>query len=309
MSVGLAIKVDPNRLLNTISASRLICFHECRLKFYFRYVVKIAKPKPVVLRVGSAVHLVLKAWNRSRWREEALTLKQLHDLYSQAWLKPDGEEVEWEGESEEEARLTGFRILETYIRQAPIPATEKPEAVEVSVEADLRSKGLPTLIGIIDLVRPPGRIVDYKTSGRTPDLLQSEHLTETQTTAYSVLYRLATNKVESAIEIHHLVKLKQPKVVVAEYPPSTERQRDRLFHLIESYVEGVGRADYVPSPGMQCASCEYLRECREWRDGNTKPNENARIHYRSAFVDHIRNRSVGDRSLPHEIHGDGAAPA
>lgn len=51
------------------------------MKFYFRYVVKIAKPKPVVLRVGSAVQLVLKAWNRARWRDEALSVKQLHDPF------------------------------------------------------------------------------------------------------------------------------------------------------------------------------------------------------------------------------------
>ena len=29
-------------LLETISASRLNCFHSCRLKFYFRYVLELA---------------------------------------------------------------------------------------------------------------------------------------------------------------------------------------------------------------------------------------------------------------------------
>lgn len=57
-----------------------------------------------------------------------------------------------------------------YLRDTPIPAEEKPEAVEVRVEADLARHELPTLVGIIDLVRPGGSIVDFKTSAapRTP---------------------------------------------------------------------------------------------------------------------------------------------
>ena len=44
----------------------------------------------------------------------------------------------------------------------------------------------------------------------------------------------------------------------------TEPQRVRLFRQLESYVEGVGRQDFVPSPGLQCSACQYLPECRRW---------------------------------------------
>ena len=37
--------------------------------------------------------------------------------------------------------------------ETPIKADEKPEAGEAAVEADLSQHGLPTLIGIIDLIR------------------------------------------------------------------------------------------------------------------------------------------------------------
>lgn len=252
-------------LLWTISASRLTCFLQCRLKFYFRYVLGIVKPKPLALRIGSAVHLALKAWNRARWRGELLSLKDIYQLYSDAWQASDKVGTSWVEEDGVEGQNTGFRLLDTYVRESPIKADEKPEAVEVSVEADLAGQGLPKLIGILDLVRPKGRIVDFKTIGRTPDPDQAEHLTETQTTAYSILYREAVGKSETAIEIHNLVKLKSPKLVVMGFPPSTESQRTRLHHLIESYVDGLQRSDFVPSPGMQCASCEYLCECRNWK--------------------------------------------
>jgi putative RecB family exonuclease len=44
----------------------------------------------------------------------------------------------------------------------------------------------------------------------------------------------------------------------------TDQQRTRLFRLMESYVEGVARQDFVPAPGMGCVACEYFNECRRW---------------------------------------------
>ena len=48
-------------LHDTVSASRLSLFLQCRLKFYFRYVLKLQKPKTPSLHLGSTVHAVLKA--------------------------------------------------------------------------------------------------------------------------------------------------------------------------------------------------------------------------------------------------------
>ena len=45
-------------LLTKVSASRLNCFHQCRLKFFFRYVRKLKKDKTPALHVGTTVHAV-----------------------------------------------------------------------------------------------------------------------------------------------------------------------------------------------------------------------------------------------------------
>ena len=120
-------------------------------------------------------------------------------------------------------------------------------------------------MGVIDLVRTGGRIVDFKTSGRKPDVELFAHTNETQTTSYGLLYREATGAKENGIEIHHLIKTKQPKIVVNELGPVTETQIARLFRVIEAYLKGVGREDFVPSLGVQCASCEFFSDCRAWR--------------------------------------------
>src|SRR4051812_6564602 len=247
-------------LQKTVSASRLSLYLSCRLKFFFRYVAKIRKPKSAALHVGSSVHATLRSWNKARWRGEILTLTDIHQEFTKAWADTEGEPIEWDGEEVAE-QATAWRLLDTYIRSQPFPP--KPEAVEVPVEADLKEHGLPTVIGILDLVQQ-GKIVDYKTSGQTPNPEKVAHTTEVQTSIYALLYRENTGKQENGIELHHLVKLKSPKVVITPLPPMSQHQESRVFTLMESYVEGLGNRDFVPSPGMQCSSCEFFAECKAW---------------------------------------------
>ncbi len=196
-------------LRQTVSPSRLTLFLQCRLKFYFRYVAQIAKPKTPALHVGSS------------------------------------------------------RLVETYFRESKIPDSLKPDAVEVPVETDLRAHGLPTLIGVLDLVQA-GRIIDFKTSSTTPHAEKVAHTTEVQTSSYAVLYREATGRRETGIELHHLIKLKNPKLVITPLPAMSDAQQNRLFRLIAAYVTGLDREDFVPSPGLSCVSCEFFNECRAW---------------------------------------------
>lgn len=248
-------------LQRTVSASRLNLWLQCRLKFFFRYVLKLQKPKTAALHVGTTIHSVLQAWNMARWRKEPFQLATLRQTFDVGWVEQEG--VEWDGE-EGKQREQAWQMLETYFTETPIRANEQPEAVEVAIETDLHKHGLPVLRGVLDLVRSGGRICDFKSTSKTPDAKLAEHQNEVQTSSYSVLYRDATGHKETGVELHHLVKLKQPKLVVTSMPPMTEQQQTRLFKQMESYVNGVQRQDFVPSPSFACAGCEFLAECRKW---------------------------------------------
>lgn len=250
--------------MRTISASRLQCWQQCRLKFLFRYVLALVKPSTPPLHIGKTVHAVLQAWSLARWRKEPFKLETFRQLFESDWKERQSDTViNWEGEEEKQQGLA-WAVLENYFIETPIQADERPEAVEVVVEADLVSHGLPKLVGIIDLVRAGGIVVDFKTTGKTPDAEQVTHLHETQLSCYSVLYRDATGRKEAGLELHHLVKTKQPKLVVTQVAPMSDKQQSRLFRAIESYLQGLERQDFVPSPGMTCLSCEYFGECRRW---------------------------------------------
>ncbi|MBE0542266.1 MAG: PD-(D/E)XK nuclease family protein [Verrucomicrobia bacterium] len=249
----------------TVSASRLGLWHSCRLKFYFRYIKQIKKSPTPSMHAGSSVHAVLQQWNMSRWRREPFVTERFKTLFQVQWkaLQADSK-IRWDGE-EEADRSSSWRALEHHFTETPIKADERPEAVEVSASADLSKHGLPTLIGVIDLVRSGGRIVDFKLAGKTPDVEQVVHTHGTQLTAYSLLYRDATGHPEGGLELHHLVRTKKPKAIITSLPPATEQQVTRLFRSIESYQEGVARQDFVPSPGFGCLSCEFIRECQRWQ--------------------------------------------
>ena len=252
-------------LTRTISATRLSTWQRCRLQFYFRYVAGIQKPPTPSLHIGTTVHTVLQQWNLARWHGGDLALEELKEVFSRAWvIWQDGEQIDWDGK-EEAIKSATWDLIQLYLRETPIAPDEKPEAVEVGVEADLSGQGLPLLVGVIDLVRSGGQIVDFKTTSRKPDVELFAHTNETQTTTYGLLYREATGGKESGIEIHHLIKTKQPKVVVNQLGPVTERQVTRLFRVIEGYIKGLAREDFVPSPGLQCSMCEFFNECRAWR--------------------------------------------
>ena len=250
-------------LQQTVSASRLSLFLQCRLKFFFRYVLKLQKPKTPSLHLGNAVHAVLKQWNKARWLSQPLSLKAVHEAYLKAWADTSEGIVPWGPGEEEEDKTTGWRLLDTYLRESHVPADVKPDAVEVPVEADLVNLGLPRLIGILDLVQKKV-ITDYKTSATTPNAQKVQHTTEIQTTTYALLYRHNTGQKEAGLALHHLVKLKNPKVVITLLPPMRNEQQHRLFHQMDSYVNGIRSKDFIPSPGMHCASCDFFNECRQW---------------------------------------------
>ena len=248
-------------LKKTVSASRLNCWLQCRLKFYFRYVLKLAKPKTAALHYGSVVHLVLQHWNMARWRKQPFDITKLKQVFETGWL--DQNQLNWDGE-EAEQKSSAWNVLEKYFTETPIKANELPEAVEVPVEADLSQHGLPVLIGVLDLVRAGGRIVDFKTTGKTPDPEMALHQNGVQLDCYSVLYREATGKRETGRELHHLVKTKVPKLIITPAEPMLEYQRNRLFRLMENYVDGLEREDFVPAPGFGCMGCEFMADCRAW---------------------------------------------
>jgi RecB family exonuclease len=258
-------ELDPVEKILTepVSASRINLFHSCRLKFYFRYVLKLTKPTSPALYVGKTVHAMLQEWSKRRWMGKPATSLDLRPHFEAHWQRSsEHEPVDFEEGERDQEKGKAWQLVEMYLKETPIPVDEKPMGVEVGVETDLSEHGLPSMRGVIDLVRSNGEIVDFKTSATTPNEDQVLHRNELQLTAYGLLYRESTGEREKGFELHHLVKTKTPKLVITRHAPITQIQQDKLFRSIESFVDGVQREDWVRSPGLQCGSCEFFHECK-----------------------------------------------
>ena len=84
-----------------------------------------------------------------------------------------------------------------------IEAARLYKTLQMAVDTDLAAHGLPVLRGVIDLIRPGGKIVDFKTTATTPNESQAEHRNQLQLTAYALLYREATGEHENAQARNH----------------------------------------------------------------------------------------------------------
>src|SRR6478735_12730282 len=90
-------------LQKTFSASRLGLWQQCRLKFYFKYVLRVQKPPTGARHVGRVVHAVLQAWNKARWRKEPFVPERFKAIFDGRWTEEQKDlQIKWDGEEEKQ---------------------------------------------------------------------------------------------------------------------------------------------------------------------------------------------------------------
>jgi len=132
------------------------------------------------------------------------------------------------------------------VRVPCAPAKGNPVVAPRGRNLEQADHGLTKLVGILDLVRPGGRIVDFKTAGQTAN--QTRQFTCTRSSSPFTAFCIVIPQVRRNRASSCTIWLKTPKLVVVSAPQITEQQKTRLFKHIESYLNGVQRQDWVPSP-------------------------------------------------------------
>jgi len=255
------------RALDYISASRLGCWQQCRRKHYFRYIANIPSEPSSAMHLGKVVHSALQQWNLWRWEKKPYTREELQSTFLTEWeTELRNHPIAWKNETEQETlRNKAWDLVTAYLDANIIDDDENIAGVEVRLEAKVDDE-LPPIIGIVDLVREGGRIVDYKTAAKSPTQNSIAHTHGTQLGIYAMLYRHCTGAKEGGIELHHLVKTKTPKIVVSEIPPLADREIENVIELMHRYVDAVKSEDFTASPSFLCAGCEHLDRCKRWPD-------------------------------------------
>jgi len=123
-----------------------------------------------------------------------------------------------------------------------------------------------SLLGIVDLIAggdDGATVVDFKTAARSAPPFDVTH--EIQLTSYSYLYRQIAGQPESGLEIRSLIKTKNPKIEVHDYPARTDVHFKRLFAVIREYLDALHSGRFNYRPGWSCGMCDFRdNRCRSW---------------------------------------------
>jgi putative RecB family exonuclease len=262
-------------LLEVVIASRVKSYLTCSLRYYYEYVMGLKGPASPALTTGKAIHHCLQQWSLLRWKKLPAEAEDIRASFDTFWSNPEEEVVFESEEAESKEKEKAWNTFLAFLQLTEIPKDERPDAVEVWVEKDMKPQGLPFVLrGVLDLVRPGPKadgknsvLVDFKSSGASVDDRTLRHRHLLQMGCYSMLYREATQSKESALEIHSLIKTKQSKYTVTRSGPMTQDQETRILKTLEHYAEGVASERYVPNPGIHCGGCPHMSRCEAWKGG------------------------------------------
>ena len=259
-------KGDP---LEYLSASRLKSYLSCPLRFYYEKVLAIPKPTNAAAHLGKAVHASLASYHTRLWHGEEASADSIVGCFGSEFARLESAQpVKWDDANDRiDAIASGERIVRAYIADESSRVQPKPIGVEVTLDGEIPGVPIP-LLGIADLVREGNRLTDFKTTAATPNPGIEAWQHELQITAYSLLIETNTGEPVSESELVFLVKTKTPKVIRMVLPTPDAMKRARFKALAEVYVRGVERREYHPTPGQQCAWCQYRNECGRWKGGD-----------------------------------------
>jgi len=266
----------------TLSYSSYRAYLECPLRWKYLYVDRLPETPRGYFTFGRVVHTVLEEMlrplvvpgpRRTASKEAQRTLDEWHAGGLAGAAGPRAMSAEemlaiydrcWSGEGypsrEEEIRYRALgRALLLGYRDRLVREPPRPIAVEEHLEASW--DGIP-IHGYLDRIdRTPGgglEIVDYKT---TRDLSAEDARSSDQLSLYQVLVENNYTEPVERLTLYHL----------RSWTPLASERRDRatldpLHARLGSVADGIRAESYEPTPGRQCARCDFRPICPEFRE-------------------------------------------
>ncbi len=269
-------KIKPDYLPEHFSFSQLAAFEKCPLQYKFAFILKVPVRGKAVFSFGKTIHNTLfsflkqanekgsqKQENLFGMKKETLrdgrsriTQYELNDLiqiYEKNWID------EWyeNKKQKEEYYNLGKKIIKDFYKEFlnnPPKILKINNAFALEMPFNLKIGG-NTLFGIIDRIdemESGVKIIDYKT-GRSKDKLDLDGKEQL------LIYQIAAEEV---------LKI-SPKELVYCYLEDgekasflgTEKEKEKLKEKILAEIEEIKTSDFKPTPGWQCAYCDFKDIC------------------------------------------------
>lgn len=246
---------------DTFSFSQFSMWARCPQQYAYRYLEGLKDRPNSNLIVGRVTHKGLEWGYKQQMAKGSHPKKKDVQEATVAALESElkdtpNSEIDWKGgDTPGKVKDDSVGLIEVY---DPFRVQIQPSKVESKFELTLKDTEYK-IIGFVDLETKPGAIIDYKTTAKTPSdgaADKSEQLT---------LYQIQGEGVKS-LEIHSLVRLKTPKVVISKAPPRTEAQVDSLMSDMAKTAilikTGIFPKALEGSPNSPCSWCGFYERCR-----------------------------------------------
>jgi CRISPR/Cas system-associated exonuclease Cas4 (RecB family) len=263
--------------LERISASRIIQYADCSLKYKYIYIDKNRAPaKSVHLAYGSAIHKGLEYINRNL----ANGLPDLEDVfqeYDNCWfeeLEKMGIEKEHEGHFGKKLYPMGLNSLETYYNNNidyEVIGTEFSFAVPYNDEFALH--------GFIDAIikrKSQIIIIDYKTSKQAYTKFNLDTSIQLPIYAYAFRRMLEQGKFpnikkkqEDKIGYYVIIKdydnLENNQIKLQQ-KEMTETHFNKMHYIIDTTMRAEDNGIFIPNYNSNCQWCEFKKQCVAFPD-------------------------------------------
>lgn len=250
-AAGSAVSNDAGAML---SPSQVNGYLDCSARWHYRYVRGLPAPANGAQVRGRAVHALVGYWFRQRLAGVTPDAEALADVYHEIW---DTETADAEFGSKDDIeglKTSGAALAQKYLSEVGHKIT--PAATELKVSGVIG--GVPVR-GYVDLLcrDEAGKIIDLKTSSRTPSGISADHALQLAT------YARLTPEASGLVQIDTVVATKQPKVVSIEYqvPDADIQLTERIYPAVQQAMRA---GFHVPNRGsLYCSRkhCAYVDEC------------------------------------------------
>ena len=248
---------------NQYSFSRLKTFHQCPLRYRYRYLAGRRESfRSIETFLGSTLHAVLEWLYERRDRAEAAALAAALDEFARRWSEGWTEDVAVVrvGETADDAFRDGREMLSLFHRSTFVRDRSETIALEqrfaVTLAPDVHFTGVADRVGRTT----SGRlfIVDYKTS-RTPGT-PDEFSEGLQAQLYAGCAIQQHEESEALAGYHYLRRATTSWHVVTR--PRADDHLRRFGELARSARDA---AEFPARPGVLCAWCGFNGICPEAR--------------------------------------------
>ena len=256
------------------SYSQISQFLRCPLQYYFERIVKIPRPTiPGGMALGSAIHAGLASFHRQLQVGQEFSQEQLQQSFLASFSADDGRALELkENETRQSLADQGIALLEAYWKEPrpeEIVAVEEPLLVPlVTTSGEVLEKPLVTVVDLLSRSAGELLIDEFKTSARKYSEAEAESALQASCYVHAIRERYDE---PATVRYTVLVKTKTPSI---QRLTTIRTQED--FSRIGDVVQAVQRAIdaqafYPVETPMNCSSCCYRSQCREWQGSYSAP--------------------------------------